>query len=120
MLFPYLFDNMSLGTGAIQYILFRNIFLTILHFLQGEPDACQTCRDGMMKLYESGLKEESIQEQKDLLIKDICPFVPDPLGCKTGVETWWDTLAERMFNEEAAKRVCNALNGQCEVIRYII
>ena len=71
----------------------------------------------MMAFYNAALTEEALTHQKEVLITTICPFLPDPNGCRTGVENWWDQIAAALFTEEAAARVCQGLDGSCTLDR---
>lgn len=91
------------------------IFLTIFSLAKAQDDSegCQICRDAMMVFYNASLTEESLDFQKELLNDTVCPYAPDPLGCEEGVITWWDMVAEALFDEEAAAHVCHSLDSSC-------
>ena len=69
----------------------------------------------MMALYGSALTDDALARQKDFLVATICPFVPDSDGCSSGVFAWWDIIAQELFNEEWAGKVCQGLDGSCSL-----
>lgn len=64
------------------------------------------------------LTGDALDKVIQLLQDKVCFEADDSEGCKEGVATWWPTLANIIYSEEAAKYVCNGLSGgACEVFK---
>ena len=69
----------------------------------------------MMIFYNASLTEESLEGQKEFLNETVCVYADDPMGCEEGVFTWWDMVAEAIFDDEDAFHVCHSLDNSCEL-----
>ena len=74
-------------------------------FLQSD-EACQQCLEkvsiGMMHM-----ANDAVPMEIDLLNEQLCPVLPWPVeDCKTGVATWWPTIAMRVFDRAVAPYIC--------------
>ena len=67
----------------------------------------------MDKFYEYALSDSNLEGQKFRLIEKVCPYAPNENGCVKGVENWWDSIAQMLFTEEAARVVCFAMDQNC-------
>ena len=38
--------------------------------------------------------EGSLDEQIEILVVSVCPLLDDPVGCETGVRTWWKGIGK--------------------------
>ena len=77
----------------------------ITFFLQSD-EACQQCLEkvsiGMMHM-----ANDAVPMEIDLLNEQLCPVLPWPVeDCKTGVATWWPTIAMRVFDRAVAPYIC--------------
>ena len=81
---------------------------------QGE-EGCQTCQDSIMKFFKFRLTEASLEDQIEFLSSKVCDKYYIPEDCAKGVQNWWEILAERLYSENEATTLCNALDEQCEL-----
>ena len=86
-------------------------------FILEEPEACETCRVGTGLLLASGLTAESISQQEEILMNEVCPHAPEEAGCIIGVLSWWKGIANVVFNEAAVAPICHELNNGCMAFR---
>merc|ERR1711997_155383 len=108
-------------TLSCQYLKMKAIFVFSLVValtngwrLRDEPEACATCRAGTGALLASGLTDDSLLNQEDILIDQVCSQAEDELGCVIGVLDWWEQIAKIIFDADAASYVCHNLNEACE------
>ena len=53
------------------------------------------------------MANDAVPMEIDLLNEQLCPVLPWPVeDCKTGVATWWPTIAMRVFDRAVAPYIC--------------
>jgi len=43
------------------------------------------------------MSADSIAEQIEIIVANVCPGAEDPVGCEAGMRTWWEGIAMAMF-----------------------
>ena len=83
--------------------------------LQAEPEACETCRQGVGMLWKYAQEPANLDREQQQLIEEVCPQMPESAGCSVGVLTWWPAISKVIFSPVSAGRVCNALEPACDL-----
>ena len=53
------------------------------------------------------MANDAVPMEIDLLNEQLCPIMPWPVeDCKTGVATWWPSIAMRVFDRAVAPYIC--------------
>ena len=77
-----------------------------MKFCLQNDESCQQCLEkvsiGMMHM-----ANDAVPMEIDLLNEQLCPILPWPVeDCKTGVATWWPSIAMRVFDRAVAPYIC--------------
>jgi len=73
--------------------------IALLALVSGSRAAltCEDCTSIVGGMVERGTTDESIGQQIELIVSNVCPLADDPAGCETGINTWWSSIAMAMI-----------------------
>ena len=97
---------------------FDAFFSSTSSFLK-EPEGCEFCRYGINILFKWLLEPTSLDSMEYWMIRYVCQQMPDRDGCQIGVETWWSQIAHLIFSNDAAQKICKAMNSECTISKYV-
>merc|ERR1711962_592015 len=99
----------SLSTLAVNMIAF--LLLSLVFASTSAHFSCEECKAFVDKLNGFYLSEESLQEQLDFLVLNICPTDPEPQLCQDQFTARWSDMATIGFHVFAeSSYVCGRLN----------
>ena len=96
----------------MKYIILLIVFC---NYTFAEPG----CEENTIALYKMLQNNELyLVSEEEILILKVCENMPEPEICENGVKKYWKYIAWALFQEEAARGVCEVITDEWKPPKY--